>query len=160
MRIFAKAIVNYTDVNHFAYANQWIIRSGDQVTLYFQLVDLDQGSLRYMTGVGVSNQPVTVTVTFPSNAAALNTFNNDTNGGFVPFGSTLVFPVIDPAQVFVVTAALADPNDPSIWKIVLAPTQIPNSGNVQFSVIEGANPPKKFFVTNMIDVEPLDNGNC
>ncbi len=159
MRISAKALVNYTDVNHFSYVDQWQVRAGDPNTLYFQLVDLDQGGLRYMPGVGVSNQPFSVTVTFPTNAAALNTFNNDTNGGFIPFGSTLTFPVTDPAQVFQVSAVQADPNDPSVWKIALSQVQVPNSGNVQFALLEGTNL-RRFFVTNMIQVEQLNSGMC
>ena len=43
MRLSAKPIVNYTDINHFSYVNQWIVSAGDPNVLYFQLVDLDQG---------------------------------------------------------------------------------------------------------------------
>jgi hypothetical protein len=179
MRLSAKPIVNYTDINHFSYVNQWIVSAGDPNVLYFQLVDLDQGpanviggytflyapplsgniGLRYMAGVGTSNQPVTLTVTFPSNAAALNTFNNDTNGGFIPFGSSLTFPVVDPAQVFTITAFQASPLDASIWAVSINSVQIPNSGNVQFALTEGTNT-RRFFVTNMIDVQISNNGNC
>jgi len=159
MRISAKALLNYTDTNHFTYGNQWIVQAGDPNTLYFQFVDLDQGGLRYMTGVGSSNQPVTVTVTFPSNAAVLNTYNNDTNGGFVPFGATLNFPQVDPSQVMTITATQASASDPSIWAVVLGPVQIPNSGNVQFMLMEGSNT-RRFSVTNMISVEQLNNGSC
>lgn len=159
MRISAKAVLNYTDINHFVYGNQWIVRAGDPNTLYFQLVDLDQAGLRYMTGVGSANQPVTVTVTFPTNAAVLSTYNADTNGGFIPFGTTLAFPQTDPAQVFTVTASQASTSDPSLWSISLGPVQIPNSGNVQFTVMEGTNV-RRFFVTNMISVDHLNSGSC
>jgi hypothetical protein len=159
MRISAKAIINYTDTNHFAYADQWIVRAGDSNTLYFQLVDLDQAGLRYMPGVSLINQPVNLTVTFPTNAASLYTFNANTNGGFVPFGSTVTFPVLDQSQVFTVTAVQASSFDPSIWSVSFSSLQTPNSGNVQFTLIEGTNV-RKFFVTNLIDVEHLNSGNC
>lgn len=159
MRLTSKAILNYANVNQFSYGNQWIIRAQDTVTLYFQVTDLDQAGLRYMTGVGTQNEPVTLTVTFPTNAAVLNTFNNQTNGGFIPYGSTLSFPNIDGAQVFTVTAQQADPNDPSIFKIALGPVQIPNSGNVQFQLVEGTTV-YRWFVTNMIDVQHLNSGGC
>jgi hypothetical protein len=159
MRISAKVVQNYTDTNHFSYANQWIIRAGDKVSLYFQFVDLDQTGLRYMTGVGTPNQPVNVTVTFPSNAATLYSYNNATNGGFIPFGTTLNFPDTNPAMIMTVTAQQADPNDPSIWMVTLGPAQVPNSGNVQFTLTEGGTV-WKFFVTNMINVQQYNSGSC
>lgn len=63
MRLYAKPIINYNNINSFIYGNQWIIRAGDPNTLYFQLVDLDQNELRYMAGV---SQAVSLSVIFPS----------------------------------------------------------------------------------------------
>lgn len=51
MRLSAKLIKNWCDVNMFAYANEWIIRANEPNTLYFQLVDLDQNGLRYMPAI-------------------------------------------------------------------------------------------------------------
>lgn len=153
MRLSAKALVNYANINNFAYANQWIIRAGEINILYFQLFDLDQGpqnaingpifgsnnalagnvGLRYMTGVGTANQPVGLVVTFPS---------------------------IDSSQAFSVIAQQADPTDASIFKITLSSMQSPNSGNVFFALTEGNNT-RRFFVQNMISVEyPAGDGGC
>lgn len=159
MRLSAQAIINYANVNQFSYANQWIVQAGGQNTLYFQLVDLDQAGLRYVTGVGANNQPVNLTVTFPTNAAVLNTFNANTNGGFVPYGSTLAFPQLDPSQIMTVTASQTNAADPSVWQVALGPAQIPNSGNVQFQLVEGTNV-YRFFVTNLINVQLMNNGGC
>jgi hypothetical protein len=133
MRLSAKVVKNYANVNNFDYANQWIIRAGEPNTLYFQLVDLDQDSLRYLTAQGVSNQPASVAVTFPS---------------------------IDDDEVITVTASLADPADPSVWKVVLTALQIPKSGNVLFAVTEGAVV-RKFSGLQLMAVElPGNDGSC
>jgi len=180
-RLYAIPIINYNNINSFSYGNQWTIRAGDiNTTLYFQLVDLNQGPqisiggptalnsintlqpsnswLRYLAGIGNNNQPVGITVTFPSNAAALNTFITATSG-FIPFGTSINFPVIDPSQVFNLIAVQADANDSSIWKVTLPANVVPNSGNVQFTVQEGNNI-RRFSVTNMISVEQINEGNC
>lgn len=60
MRLYAKAIIAYNTINSFKYGNQWTIRSEEPNTLYFQIVDLDQDSLRYIGSNAI------VTVTFPS----------------------------------------------------------------------------------------------
>jgi hypothetical protein len=156
MRLSARPLLNYANVNSFSYGNQWIIRAGDPNTLYFQVVDLDQGpasvvggpnpifgfqsaqplsgniGLRYMVGVGSQNTPSGVTATFPS---------------------------IDDTQV-IMAQAIQDPNDKSIWSVTLGPNQKPNSGNVIFAVAEG-NLIRRFSVLNMISVEyPQNDGAC
>lgn len=154
MRLSAKPLLNYANVNNFSYGNQWIIRAGDPNTLYFQVVDLDQGpsntigqpapffgqggslsgniGLRYMVGVGVNNQPAAITVTFPS---------------------------IDDTQV-ITAVAVQDPNDKSIWSVTLGPNQRPASGNVQFAVAEG-NSIRRFSSLNLLNVEdPQNDGSC
>lgn len=136
MRLSAKPLLNYVNVNNFSYGNQWIIRSGDPNTLYFQVVDLDLGSnntgLRYMVGVGSGNQPAAITVTFPS---------------------------IDDTQVITATA-VQDANDKSIWSVTLGPNQQPASGNVQFAVAEG-NSIRRFSVLNVLNVEnTFNDGSC
>lgn len=156
MRLSARPLLNYANVNNFSYGNQWIVRAGDPNVLYFQIVDLDQGlasvvggpnpifgfqgsgtlsgnvGLRYMVGVGAGNQPAAITVTFPS---------------------------IDDTQV-INAPAVQDPNDKSIWSVTLGPNQKPNSGNVQFAVTEG-NSTRRFGALNLISVEyPQNDGSC
>lgn len=160
MRLSAIPIINFCDVNMFTYGSQWSVRAGDPNTLYFQIVDLDQSTpgnisgasffggsfnlfnipsgvasipgLRYMVGIGGSNQPYSIQVIFPS---------------------------IDDAQVINLTATQADPNDSSMWKVVIPPNKTPNSGNVQFIVFEGSNI-RRFSVTNLISVDSFNNGSC
>src|SRR5579863_4155520 len=113
MLLSAKPIVNYCDVNMYSFGNQWTINAGDPITLYFQIIDTDQAiignssgaflfsgvtpvgttaGLRYLVGIGSSNQPYSVQVTFPS---------------------------IDRTKVLTYIATQADPNDSSIWKVTL-----------------------------------------
>lgn len=132
MRLSCKAITNYANINQFDYSNQWSIRAGDPNTLYFQLIDLDQAGLRYMAGVGGSNQPTSLLVTFPS---------------------------IDDSAVISVSAT-QESDDKSIWKVVLGTNQTPGSGNVVFAVTEGSNV-RKFSALNFITVEYVgEDGMC
>ena len=124
MRLSCDFIVNYANVNQFAFQDQWKIRAGDPVTLYFQLIDLDQPAagcacdggifgtgLRYLAGVGLVPPAVpNIIVSFPS---------------------------IDNSKVIQLIATQASPLDSSIWAVTLAPTQVPGSGNVLFQVNEG-----------------------
>lgn len=48
MRLSAKPIINYQNINSFNYSTEWIIRREEQNTLYFQLVDLNKDGLRYI----------------------------------------------------------------------------------------------------------------
>jgi hypothetical protein len=133
MRLSCSFVVNYANVNQFSYQDQWKMRAGDPVMLYFQLIDLDQNGLRYLSGIGSTNQPYSVIVTISS---------------------------IDQSKVLQFTAIQADPNDSSLWKIVVAPTQIPSSGNVVFAVIQGNNR-NTFKKMNGIAVElPGNDGSC
>ena len=63
MRLSARSILNFSDINRFNHSNQWTIRANEPNALYFQLIDLDQDSLRYMAGISAA---ASVTVTFPS----------------------------------------------------------------------------------------------
>jgi hypothetical protein len=133
MRLSAKFVVNYANINQFAYEDQWKMRAGDPVTLYFQLIDLDQKDLRYLAGIGSTNQPYAVIVTCPS---------------------------IDNSKILQFPALQVDPNDSSIFKIVIAPTQIPQSGNVIFTVAEGNNR-RTFKKMNGLAVELAgSDGSC
>lgn len=132
MRLSAKAITNFANINQLDFGNQWTVRAGDPNTLYFQIVDLDQAGLRYMVGSGVSNQPAGVTVTFGS---------------------------VDDTQVINATA-IQETDDKSIWKIVLGPNQTPGSGNVRFAIQEGSVI-RRFSVLSLIAVEnPDSEGGC
>ena len=151
MRLSARPLLNYANVNSFTYGNQWIVRAGDPNVLYFQVVDLDQGpanviaqpnpifgqgsslsgniGLRYMVGVSAA---AAVTVTFPS---------------------------IDDTQVLALPA-VQDPNDKSIWSVTLGPNQKPASGNVHFAVAEGSSI-RRFSALNALNVEdPTSDGSC
>lgn len=154
MRLSAKPIITWNGVNSYVFGNQWIISQGDSVTLYFQIFDSDQAThgssqssgvftgvtslgntagLRYLIGIGPSNQPCQVTVTFPS---------------------------IDDTKVLNLIATQADPNDSSIWQINLTSNMTVSGGNVQFTIEEG-NKTRRFSVINMINVEyPTSNGMC
>lgn len=155
MRLTSQPIINFSNINDFQTASQWTIRATDPQTLYFELFDLDNvdsipysapfnGGFfglnqtmpqRFIAGVGVSNQPVVMNVTFPS----LNV------------GNTLTF------------TATQDPNDGSVFSISLPGyTNIgyaPSSGNVIFSLTMGINT-YTWVVTNMIAVEMTNQGCC
>lgn len=133
-RLSAKPITNFQNINSFDYSSQWIVRAGDQTTLYFQIVNLDscpsECPLRYILGIGTTNQPVQVRVTFPS---------IDCNTAF-----TLV--------------AQQDPDDGSIFSVVVPYTSQPGTGNVQFTVYQGNNI-NNFSVLQMMNVEYSSDGS-
>jgi len=131
MRLSANLIVNYSNPNMFGTTNQWQIRAGDPNTLYFQLVDLDQNKLRYLTGL--AGTPVGITVTFPS---------------------------IDDTKKIVATAVQANAADGSIWQVNLLSTMVPASGNVIFNLSEGTVM-RTFKLMNALSVEyPGSDGSC
>lgn len=154
MKLNANLIRSYNSVNSFTFGD-WSIRANEPNTLYFQLVDLDQipwmtyppsiwpnviqqstnqNALRYLTGIGGSNQPVIVTVLFPTLSCGDNPLS--------------------------IVAVLVDPSDTSLFKVDLTALQVPGSGNVIFSVQEGSTT-RKFFVQDGISVEDTSNlGQC
>lgn len=133
MRLSARAIVGWQNVNSFRYANQWIVNAGDQYTLYFQLIDLDAGCsdecpTRYIAGL--AGQPVALRVHFAS---------------------------IDCAKAFTLLA-IQDPNDGSIFSVTVPATSTPQSGNVGFQLFQGNNI-NTFTVLQLIDViYPMNQG--
>jgi len=133
-RLSAKPVTNFQNINSFDYAPQWTVRAGDQTTLYFQLVNLDSCPSdcpqRYIAGLGASNMPVQVRVTFPS---------------------------IDNNSVFTLVAS-QDPNDGSVFSVVIPYTSTPQTGNVRFVVYEGNNV-KNFSVLQMVVVEYPNDGS-
>lgn len=136
-RLSAKPIVNYTTINSFSYANQWIVSASNTNTLYFQLINLDSGcsgecQLRYIPGVGTSNQPVGLRVTFPS---------------------------IDCTQIITMFATQVAPTeDASIWSVSIPSTITPQTGAVQFQLFEGNNI-NSFRVEQMICVNYNGSGS-
>ena len=146
MRLSANFIVNYANINQFAFQDQWKIRAGDPVTLYFQLIDLDQGNagcgcdtlsgsgLRYIAGANLTPPAVpNLVVSFPS---------------------------IDNSKVIQCIATQASPLDASIWQVTLEPTQVPGSGNVMFQITEGTST-RTFKKMNGMAVElPGADGSC
>jgi hypothetical protein len=181
-----RAIINYANINNFSYANQWVVGENNSYQLYFQLIDLDQqpnpsfigqnaivgfpfaivgnnitaNALRYLPGVGSVNQPVSITVTFPSNAPALNTYQSQTYGNY--YQTPINFPDANPGMNFTLVATQADPNDASIWYVTIPTTYSPNSGNVQFTLTQGAGGMSviNFSVLNLISVTSLNDGSC
>ena len=132
-RLSARPIVDFQNINSFQYSSEWDVRAGDQTTLYFQIVNLDSCPMdcpqRYILGLGASNMPVQVRVTFPS---------IDCNTQF-----TLI--------------AQQDPNDGSVFSVVVPYTNQPQTGNVQFVVYQGNNI-NNFNVLQMIVVEYSNDG--
>ncbi len=158
MRLTSVPIINFSTINDFQTASQWTIRATDPQTLYFQLFDLDNQNTaspasffplnggffnaaiqtapqRFLAGVGTSNQPFSMTVTFPS----LNA------------GHTLTF------------TATPDPNDASVWSFSFPGyTNVglgPSSGNVIFSLTQGVNT-YTWTTINMLAVEFTNQGCC
>jgi len=155
MRSTSVPIINFSNINDFQTASQWSIRATDPNTLYFQLFDLDNVNTspytalnsgffnaaiqtapqRFIAGVGSSNQPVVMTVTFPS---------------------------LDPSLTFTYTAT-QDPNDGSVFSITLpgytSAGRAPASGNVMFSLTMGILT-WTWTVQNMIAVESSNSGCC
>jgi len=133
-RLSAKPIINFQNINSFDYANQWVVRAGDQTTLYFQLVNLDSCPSdcpqRYILGLGAGNSPVQVRVTFPS---------------------------IDCSSAFTLIAS-QDPNDGSVFSVVIPYTSTPQTGTVQFVVYQGNNI-SNFNVLQMMVVQYSNDGS-
>ena len=156
MRLTSVPIINFSNINDFQETSQWQIRASDPNTLYYQLFDLDNVNIqtpysalnsgffnaaiqnypqRFMAGVGVNNQPFSMTVTFPS----------------LSIGRTLTY------------TATPDPYDSSVWSFSLPGyTNVgtaPSSGNVMFSLTQGINT-WTWTVQNMLAVEQTNQGCC
>ncbi len=155
-RLTSTPIINFSNINDFQETSQWTIRATDPNTLYFQLFDLDNvmglspfaplnsgffnaaiqsSPQRYIAGVGSDNQPVVMTVTFPS---------------------------LNPSTTFTFTAT-QDPNDGSVFSFDLPgysnSAVAPSSGNVIFSLTQGTAT-WTWTVINMLAVEMTNQGSC
>lgn len=126
MRLYAKPIKNFANINQFDYTTEWHIRKDEQNTLYFQLIDLDQNGLRYLP----SNSPYSVQVTFPALSS--------------PFTKSA-----SPVNVL----------DNSLWSVSLSATEVPHSGNVQFTLTE-SGVIRRFSLIDGLIVEHIDDGGC
>ena len=62
MRLSVKPVKNYQNINSFEFGTEWIIRADEANQLVFQIVDLDQDGLRYISQA----TPVSVQVVFPA----------------------------------------------------------------------------------------------
>lgn len=71
----------------------------------------------------------------------------------------VVFPSIRSDRVFTVAATQVSPDDKSIWKVFLTPTQLPASGPMKFEFTENAAV-KKWVVYHTLSVELLAAGSC
>lgn len=130
MRLSAKVIKNYANINNFDYGSEWNHRAGDPNTLYFQVVDLDKDGQRFMLGLA---GPASINVTFPS---------------------------IDDDAELTIAATQVDAADSSIWKIDLTDTQIPASGNVRFAVTDNAVIRKFGVLGLISVEHPDNDGSC
>ena len=65
MRLSANPLKNVDGLNAFVVGESWVVRSnegsGETVSLYFQIVDLDREGIRYIPGASATMQ-----VTFPA----------------------------------------------------------------------------------------------
>jgi len=167
-RLSARAIVNYANINNFSYANQWIVNAGDPLTLYFQIVDLDQGpyavigtpynilgqnsqlsgnvGLRYIPGAECANGPDCACPPSTPYVAP-------------PIYVSVTFQSLDSSKVITVPAMVASSLDGSIWKVSLNPLQQPAGGNVLFSVT-ACNQTRTFSVLNLLNVVFPSNDGC
>ncbi len=59
MKLSAKFLKNVADVNCFQYVTQWDISEGSAHSLYFQIIDKDKESIRYITQAGLYSVEVT-----------------------------------------------------------------------------------------------------
>lgn len=130
MRLSANILKNYVNVNSFWTDSQWSIRSGDPNTLYFQLVDLDRESQRYVP----TGTPVTMLITFP----AVNPANVVTK---------------------IATQAAAG-LDGSIWSFTVSATDKLFSGNVLFSITEAGVTRNFYIIQGIAVEQIDGEGGC
>ena len=134
MKISARVVKNYANINNFSFGNQWEIRANEPNTLYFQLVDSDLAS------------------------------KEGCQFRYIPVGTDIdvnvIFPSIDDDGDLTVAAAPVSAADGSLWKVDLTALQVPASGNVVFElIVDGVT--RSFGIVNGIQVEyPGSEGSC
>jgi hypothetical protein len=153
MRLSSRAVTTYSTPNAFGFGNQWIIRAGDSNTLYFQIIDLDQGPSNSIGGIPYSNQPLASS----SGLRYLVGLSLQTQD---PRGVTVTFPSINSANTLALQATQVSPADASLWSVQIPSSAQPAGGNVIFQVNENGNI-RTFAVQNLLAVEfPNNNGSC
>jgi hypothetical protein len=120
MRLYSRPLKNYANINQFGYSSEWNIRQGEENILYFQVVDLDQEMLRYLSSDGA----FTVNVIFPQAGA---------NGN-------------DLSKAAVQVSAL----DRSVLSVSLSATEVPRSGNVRFEITENGTTKRWTLLQGMV----------
>ena len=130
MRLSTTLIKNFINVNVWETTDTLFVREGQSNDLYFQLVDLDRGSKRYISPTAVGS--LSLKATFYS---------------------------IDGQNTFEITGTCVSADDKSLWKISLTDAQLPSSGAVRFEFIEGSTT-YKFIVQQVIATELLAQGSC
>lgn len=134
MKLSARVVKNYANINSFGFGNQWEIRAGEPNTLYFQLVDSDQAT---KDGAQFRYIPTGAVVTLD-----------------------VLFPSIDDDAALTIAADQVDAADGSLWKVELTELQVPASGNVIFKLTQDGVT-RSFSITNGITVEyPGSEGSC
>lgn len=140
MRLNAKILKNVANINQWEYTDSAHVQEGQINEIYFQLVDFDK-----------------------IHAAEKSKALPDFPLRYIPQGSivsaSVIFPDINPEVEFSAIAAQPFPDDKSIFKVVLAPSQVPNSGSIRIILIEDGNE-KSFILKNAIKVSILNTGGC
>jgi len=131
VRLSAKILKNVDGLNAWAYTDQWTVRSNE--------------------GVGES-----VSLYFQ----LIDQDREDIR--YVPAaGATaqVTFPNLDDDLILTLSATFPFPDDRSIMKIDLASTQVPASGAVKFSLVEGGAT-RSWSVQNAMRVEKTNSECC
>jgi hypothetical protein len=141
MRLSAKILENVSNINHWNYASEAHVYEGQVNYIYLQLVDLSKTIDIDGTIGSISDYPMR----------------------YIPQGTSIslvaVFPSIDDAQQFEITATQPFADDKSIWKIATPSSQLPKSGNFQLKLTEDGVT-KTFFVKASVVAELLNIGGC
>jgi len=146
MRLSAKMLKNVANVNNFEFADSAHVQEGQINDIYLQLVDLD------MTPIDGDSEslPEHPMRHLPQGAA---------------IGLEITFPALrnesdDPApEQFTVAATQPFADDKSIWKVTLASTQTPKSGNIKAKLtVDGED--QFFLAINAVKTSTLEVGSC
>jgi hypothetical protein len=130
MRLSARIIRNYVNNNSFQYADNINIRAKEPATFWFQLIDLDNSSLRYISAFTPSQLAISVK-----------------------------FKSVDYHNEFSLPAVIASTDDKSIWYIQLDGTKDVNSGNLFFNFVENGIS-RNFYLLDVLKVEQMEVGAC
>ena len=130
MRLSVKLLKNVDSINSFEFTDVLYAREDQTNTLSVMLCDQDRAGLRYVS---------------PELPADLSL--------------VAVFPSINSEKIYTIDCTLLNPDDKSIWQIVLPADKVPASGAIKFIYTENLKV-SKFVVPSAISVEMLSIGNC